>query len=186
LEEKKNEGNMEYKLLFQKGEFKKRKLYIYLILNLLVISLLIISSKFHIKEGFWGYFLFGILLLILLFCIYLLIEFIIFIPTTNAKLSNICIGSSLLLSLIILTYANLFHLIYLMQGHRAFKFTGKHLDGNDFVYYSITTFTTTGFGDITSIGLMSNILAGAEMLLGMLANTVFMAIITAKLIKNLK
>jgi voltage-gated potassium channel len=171
---------------FQKGEFKKRKLYLYLILNLLVILLLIVSSKFHIKGGFWGYFSLGILLLILLFSTYLLIEFIIFIPATNAKLSSICIGSGLLLSLIIFTYANLYHLIYLIQGHRAFKFTGKHLDGDDFAYYSITTFTTTGFGDITSIGFISNILAGTEMLLGMLANTVLMAIITAKLIKNLK
>ncbi|UAL50236.1 hypothetical protein K8L98_13220 [Metabacillus dongyingensis] len=54
------------------------------------------------------------------------------------------------------------------------------------MYYSITTFTTTGFGDITSIGVISNMIAASEMLIGFIISTLFMAIITSKLIKNLK
>lgn len=174
------------KKLFLKGEFNKDKLYKYLILNVLGMFLLIISSLFNIKEGFGFYVLLVTLILLLTICIYLLIEFIILIPNTRACLKNICIGSGLLLSLILITYANLYLQIYQIKGDKAFIFKGRHLSGNDFLYYSITTFTTTGYGDITSIGVISNVLAASEMLVGMISNTIFMAILTAKLLKNLK
>ena len=174
------------KNLFHKGEFDKGKLYKYFSLNVLVILLLIVSSIFNMKGRVVIYVLLVILILLLIFCIYLLIEFVILIPNTTARLTNICIGSGLLLSLILTTYANLYLQIYQLRGDKAFAFTGKHLSGDDFLYYSITTFTTTGFGDITSIGLISNALAASEMLMGMISNTILMAILTSKLLKDLK
>jgi voltage-gated potassium channel len=148
-------------------------------------GLLIGNSFLESHRETWIYLLCFILFLALIICIYLLIEFIIVIPTTDERLINICVGSGLLLSLILLTYSNLYYLIYLIKDKKAFSFSGDHLSGNDFLYYSITTFTTTGYGDITSIGVISNAIAASEMLIGMISNTILMAIITAKLIKNL-
>jgi voltage-gated potassium channel len=173
------------KNIFLKKEFNKERLFLYFGLNVLVILYLIASSVFHFKEGIGVYVSLVTLTILLLGCIYLLFEFIILIPTTTANLKNICIGSSLLLSLILFTYANLFLQVYWIRGKSAYSFSGKHLSGNDFLYYSITTFTTTGYGDITSISIISNALAASEMLLGMVSNTIFMAIITSKLIKGL-
>lgn len=174
------------KSFFRKGEFDKDKLYTYFALNALVILLLIVTSVFNIKGRVVVYVLLVILMLLLIFCVYLLIEFVILIPNTKACLTNICIGSGLLLSLILATYANLYLQVYQLKGDKAFAFTGKHLSGDDFLYYSITTFTTTGYGDITSIGLISNALAASEMLVGMISNTILMAVLTAKLLKSLK
>lgn len=170
---------------FLRREFNKDKLYSYLILNVIVVILLLVNSFLHFKQDVWIYVLCVVLLLLLIICFYLLVEFIILIPKTDACLSNICVGSGLLLSLILFTYSNLYFLIYLLKGKKAFSFSGDHLSGNDFLYYSITTFTTTGYGDITSIGLISNAIAASEMLIGMLSNTILMAILTSKLIKNL-
>lgn len=174
------------KNLFHKGEFDKGKLYKYFFLDALVILLLIISSVFNIKESVVLYVLLITFILLLILCVYLLVEFIILIPNTTACLANICIGSGLLLTLILTTYANLYFQVYQLKGDKAFVFTGKHLSGDDFLYYSITTFTTTGYGDITSIGLTSNALAASEMLIGMVSNTILMAVLTARLLKTLK
>lgn len=174
------------KNLFHKGEFDKGKLHKYFFLDALVILLLIISSIFNIKESVVLYVLLITFILLLILCVYLLAEFIILIPNTTACLANICIGSGLLLTLILTTYANLYLQVYQLKGDKAFVFTGKHLSGDDFLYYSITTFTTTGYGDITSIGLTSNALAASEMLVGMVSNTIWMAVLTARLLKTLK
>lgn len=174
------------KSLFSKGEFNTNKLYKYFALNVLVILLLIVSAILNIKENAVLYVLLVSFILLLILCIYLLVEFVILIPNTMACLTNICIGSGLLLSLILTTYANLYLQVYQLKGDKAFAFTGKHLSGDDFLYYSITTFTTTGYGDITSIGLISNALAASEMLVGMVSNTILMAVLTAKLLKTLK
>ncbi|TYR80633.1 two pore domain potassium channel family protein [Priestia megaterium] len=170
---------------FHIREFNKKKLYMYFFLNMLVVALLIFTSTFKIKEGIGFTVLVGALVFLLLICMYLLIEFIILIPTSPASIKNICIGSILLLTLILMTYASLYLHVYRAKGKKAFVFTGESLSVNDFLYYSITTFTTTGYGDITSIGIISNILAASEMLMGFITSTILMAILTAKLIKKL-
>ncbi|RFU67903.1 two pore domain potassium channel family protein [Peribacillus saganii] len=167
-------------------DFEKKRLTLYAILNIGIIGLLIIYSIFTLKKGIGLYTLLLVLILVLISCLLLLFEFIIYIPQTGANLKNISIGSGLLLSLTILTYANLYYLIYRIKGEKAFSFTGENLSGDDFLYYSITTFTTTGYGDITSIGIFSNALAASEMLIGMITNSILMAVITAKLVKKLQ
>ncbi|WP_180955623.1 MULTISPECIES: potassium channel family protein [Bacillus] len=168
-----------------KKEFNKNKLFTYFMFNVLVILLLIANTIYKIKEKTGNYLLIAILILLLAICLYLLIDFIVVIPNSQSSLKVIFIGSALLLSLIIITYANLYFLVYTIKGHKAFSFTGKNLSGGDFLYYSITTFTTTGYGDITSIGILSNALAASEMLVGVITDAIFMAILTAKLIKKL-
>ncbi|PLR68706.1 ion channel [Bacillus sp. UMB0893] len=169
--------------MFGKREFNKKKLFIYVALNLVMIALLLAETFLHMNIPV--FFLF-ILFVLLSVCIYLLFEFIISIPKTEESLQSIFTGSGLLISLIITTYANLYLQVYRMKGEKAFKFSGEELSGNDFMYYSITTFTTTGFGDITSIGMLSNIIAASEMLTGFIISTLFMALLTSKLVKNLK
>ncbi|WP_191561479.1 ion channel [Metabacillus idriensis] len=169
--------------MFEKREFNKKKLFIYVALNLVMIALLLAETFLHMNIP--AFFLF-ILFVLLSVCIYLLFEFIISIPKTEESLQSIFTGSGLLISLIITTYANLYLQVYRMKGEKAFKFSGEELSGNDFMYYSITTFTTTGFGDITSIGMLSNMIAASEMLTGFIISTLFMALLTSKLVKNLK
>ncbi|WP_191565610.1 ion channel [Metabacillus idriensis] len=169
--------------MFGKREFNKKKLFIYVALNLVMIALLLAETFLHMNIP--AFFLF-ILFVLLSVCIYLLFEFIISIPKTEESLQSIFTGSGLLISLIITTYANLYLQVYRMKGEKAFKFSGEELSGNDFMYYSITTFTTTGFGDITSIGMLSNMIAASEMLTGFIISTLFMALLTSKLVKNLK
>jgi voltage-gated potassium channel len=149
-----------------------------------MITLLLIETFLTVNIP--HFILFIALLIMLLICLYFLFEFIITIPKTEESLQNIFTGSGFLLTLIITTYANLYMQIYQIKGEKSFKFSGKKLSGDDFLYYSITTFTTTGFGDITSIGVISNMIAASEMLIGFIISTLFMAIITSKLIKNLK
>ncbi|PLR79268.1 hypothetical protein CU633_00595 [Bacillus sp. V3-13] len=168
-----------------KKEFDKKKLLTYFLFNILVIILLIINTIYKINEKTGNYVLITLLILLLTICLYLLIDFIVVIPNSKSSLKQIFIGSSLLLSLIIITYANLYFLVYRIKGHKAFSFSGKNLSGDDFLYYSITTFTTTGYGDITSIGLLSNALSASEMLVGVITNAILMSILTAKLIKKL-
>lgn len=167
-----------------KREFNKNKLIIYSILNMILITLLIIGANVNIQQGIWGDFVFALLLLMLIVCLYLLFEFITSIPNTSARLASICVGSGLLLCLIIMSYANMYLQIHQLNGDNSF--TGKNLTWDDFLYYSITTFTTTGYGDISSIGKLSNFVAASEMLVGFFSNTILMAILTAKLIQKLK
>lgn len=166
-------------------EFNKKKLYVYFFLTILVSFLFMVNSFLNIEKKVLNYCILAVLILMLFICIFLLIEFIRLIPKTTSSLTNICIGSGLLLCLFLITYANLYFQVYRLKGENAFNFTGDRLSGNDFLYFSITTFTTTGYGDITSIGLISNVLAASEMLIGMISNTILMAIITSKLIKKL-
>ncbi|PLS15965.1 hypothetical protein CVD28_19695 [Bacillus sp. M6-12] len=172
--------------IFPGRDFAKTRLSLYAILNIAMIGLLIINSVFTLKKGIGLYALLSVLILILVSCVLLLIEFIIYIPQTKANLKKISAGAGMLLLLILLTYANLYYLIYRLKGEKAFSFTGKNLSGDDFLYYSITSFTTTGYGDITSIGVFSNAIAASEMLIGMVTNSILMAVITAKLFKKLQ
>ncbi|WP_051827124.1 MULTISPECIES: ion channel [Metabacillus] len=170
--------------MFSKYDFTKKKLFLYMILNVLMISLLVIESMFEITAS--SIIMITLITAVLAVCYYFLFEFIVAVPKTEERLQSIFIGSGLLLMLIITGYANLYFQIYGFYGDKAFKFSGEQLSGNDFLYYSITTFTTTGFGDITSIGVISNAAAASEMLMGFIVSTLFMAVITSKLVTNLK
>lgn len=159
----------------------KRKLIAYLFLNLFLLTLLFANDILKIKEGYGILF---VLLCVLIFCTYLLIDFLKKSPKSSAQLSHIIMGAGLLISLILLSYANLYQQIHEIYGSKAF--TGKTLDSYDFLYYSITTFTTTGYGDITSLNRLSNTLAASEMLYGCIINTIFIAVLTSILLNRLK
>jgi voltage-gated potassium channel len=56
----------------------------------------------------------------------------------------------------------------------------------DLLYYSITTFTTTGYGDIYPIGNITKVLAASEMVVGYLFSTIIIALFVSNLLKMRK
>jgi voltage-gated potassium channel len=162
----------------------RKKLIVYAFFNVLLVILLFVDGSLMKMKGDWEYVSLAGLLLLFVICIYLLINFIKKIPRSSARLSYIIMGTGLLIGLILLSYANLYQQIYRIYGTKAF--TGKSLASNDFLYFSITTFTTTGYGDITSVGFISNAVSASEMLFGCIINTILMAVLTSILLKRLK
>ncbi|MCM3726975.1 potassium channel family protein [Neobacillus cucumis] len=153
---------------------KLNKVAYYYLMIILLLGLLF----FNELEKRSVYILFGFVLILFSFTIWLLFQRLKQIPRSTEHLVIIffCIG--LLIFCIILSYANFYHLIYELRGKLAFR--GSSLHANDFIYYSITTFTTTGYGDITSVGLISNMIAASEMLMGYTISTVIMGVIATK------
>ncbi|HEY0827914.1 MAG TPA: potassium channel family protein [Bacilli bacterium] len=116
--------------------------------------------------------------------IYFILEFIVNIPNSHASIARLALASVLLIGVIILSYANIYSQIYELYGTDAFK--SGSLSAGDFLYYSITTFTATGYGDITSISAVSNGFAASEMLIGFLLNSILIAVVAWKLLQSKK
>ncbi|WP_409294064.1 potassium channel family protein [Peribacillus sp. SCS-26] len=167
-----------------KKEFTRKSLVLYLALNMLLTALLVVSSVFLRDKEEWNYVMLISLLFLLVYGMYLLYRFTTLIPAAKISLSRLCLGCGLLLGMIMLVYANLYLQVYELRDGRAF--TGRSLNGDDFLYFSITTFTTTGYGDITAVGPISKAVAASEMLLGFVSNAIFMTILAAKLVTKLK
>jgi len=168
--------------LFMKREFNRKKLWLYFILNIVALALLILNSFIKVPPGFWGTSLIIFFLLLLGLCLFLLAEFVILIPKTKESLPSIFIGSALVIFLMIITYADIYLQIYHLKGGQTFS--GTYLTGEDFLYYSITTFTTTGYGDVSSSHIVSNAVASLEMITGFMSNTLLMGILTARLLNK--
>jgi voltage-gated potassium channel len=147
----------------------------FFIMNILVFGLLFIND-IH-KE--WVYVLFGLVLVIMMFLIWLLFHLVKQITKSKEKLVTIFVCIGLPIFCVILSYSNLYHLIYELKGKTAFSSSTLH--PNDFIYYSVATFTTTGFGDITSVGPISNMIAASEMLTGFTFSTVIMGVVATKI-----
>ena len=54
---------------------------------------------------------------------------------------------------------------------------GEPIDYSTFLYFSIITFTTIGYGDITPVSVGARMVVGFEAILGMIINVVFIAIL---------
>ncbi|SFU30071.1 potassium channel family protein [Alicyclobacillus macrosporangiidus] len=62
-------------------------------------------------------------------------------------------------------------------------FAGPHRFGHgyEFLYYSVTTFTGTGYGDVTPASAMAKEFASTEMLVGWIMSTLMMALLGSKI-----
>jgi|GEM_PF-6507721 len=164
--------------------FKRRQLLLYVLLDLSLIAILAFGELLFQRTAAWiGHTALWICVLILATGIYFVAVFIVSIPAAGTTLRPIAAGLALLIAHVLLAYAAIYLMLYQVYGSRAF--TGETLTAADFLYYSITTFTTTGYGDITSIHALSNAAAASEMLVGFLTSTVLMAVMVGKLLNRM-
>lgn len=78
----------------------------------------------------------------------------------------------------VMGFGMLYYEIYLDQGSTAFAFDSEKTPGYPtFLYYSIVTFTTIGYGDITPLIPAARFVVGFEAMLGAIINVVFIAIL---------
>jgi hypothetical protein len=86
-------------------------------------------------------------------------------------------GAVVVYLLIGLVFASLYHSIYLLYGETAFKGLSSS-DRKEFMYFSLTTLTTVGYGDISAAIASGRSLANLEGLIGQL----YPAILIARLV----
>jgi hypothetical protein len=87
------------------------------------------------------------------------------------------VGSVVVFLLVGLIFSYMFHVVYLFTDHSSFN----NLNGDglrEFLYFSFTTLTTMGYGDITPVHPIARSLANFEALIGQL----YPAILIARLV----
>lgn len=87
------------------------------------------------------------------------------------------LGAIVVYLLISFVFALLYHSVYLLKGEVAFKGLSS-ADRKEFMYFSLTTLTTVGYGDITPAVPSNRSLANLEALIGQL----YPAILIARLV----
>jgi hypothetical protein len=86
-------------------------------------------------------------------------------------------GAVVVYLLLAMLFAYIFHIIFLLTGDTAFNnISGPELKA--FLYFSLTTLTTVGYGDITPVHPLARSLANFEALIGQL----YPAILIARLV----
>ena len=86
-------------------------------------------------------------------------------------------GAIVVYLLISLIFASLYHSIYLLNSEAAFKGLSS-ADRKEFMYFSLTTLTTVGYGDISAAIASGRSLSNLEALIGQL----YPAILIARLV----
>jgi Ion channel len=164
-----------YAALLSAGAFLLTKNITLRIVTILIVVLLVLMSSdilftspsFEIADDF----------IIGLYCI--LLSWIVLLRTFGAGPITIhrIQGAVVVYLLIALIFASLYHSIFLMNAETAFKGLGS-ADRKEFMYFSLTTLTTVGYGDISAALASGRSLANLEGLLGQL----YPAILIARLV----
>jgi hypothetical protein len=146
-----------------------------LVLALLVLSICVYAVFVFVLKGIWLYIFLD--LFHAAYCVAL--AGIILTRTfgdgemTNRRTHG-AIAGYLLISLI---FSLLYHAIYLAGGQATFNGIKLHVR-NEFMYFSFTTLTTVGYGDITPVATSARSLSNMEALVGQL----YPAILIARLV----
>jgi hypothetical protein len=91
-------------------------------------------------------------------------------------------GGIVVYLLISLVFALLYQSVYLLQGDASFK--GLSLaDRKEFMYFSLVTLTTVGYGDITPAVVIARSLSNFESLIGQLYPAILIAGIVTKVLE---
>jgi len=154
-------------LLTKNSTLRILAVFIVVLLVLLGSDILFKSVSFEILDDF----------IIVLYCI--LLSWIVLLRTFSKGPVTIhrIQGAVVVYLLIGLIFASLYHAIYLLNIETAFK--GLHsLDRKELMYFSLTTLTTVGYGDITANIASARSLANLEGLVGQL----YPAILIARLV----
>ena len=94
-------------------------------------------------------------------------------------------GGIVVYLLISLVFAMLYQSVYLLEGETAFK--GLSLsDRKEFMYFSLVTLTTVGYGDITPAIVITRSMANFEALIGQLYPAILIAGIVTKVLESSK
>jgi len=91
--------------------------------------------------------------------------------------SNRVLGAIIVYLLSGFVFALIYHIIYLLSGHAAFNGLIT-FQRTEFMYFSITTLTTLGYGDVTPVNVFARSLSNLEALNGQL----YPAILIARLV----
>ena len=75
------------------------------------------------------------------------------------------------------SFSSLFHIVYTLDGQGTFRGM-ENYSRTEFMYFSLTTLTTVGYGDISPINTVARSLSNLESLIGQL----YPAILIARLI----
>lgn len=86
-------------------------------------------------------------------------------------------GSIVVYLLISLMFTTIYHTIYLIRGEEAFKGLSSY-DRKEFMYFSLTSLTTMGYGDLLPAVAFARSMANLEALIGQL----YPAILIARLV----
>ncbi len=150
----------------------------------LIISLLFLAIKLPqltIKGFSWV-----IIILIVIAIIITIVSFIDnFMVYNFVSLGRLSLNISLSLILFIFLFADIDYFLYLSPIYEQKLFipgfnSYKVFNGLEFLYFSILTFTTTGYGDIIPINYLGKLMASSEMIFGWLSSTMSMALIISK------
>jgi hypothetical protein len=92
-------------------------------------------------------------------------------------------GGILVYLLISLVFAFLYESVYLLQGDASFKGLSM-ADRKEFMYFSLVTLTTVGYGDITPAVVITRSLANLEALIGQLYPAILIAGIVTRVLES--
>lgn len=76
---------------------------------------------------------------------------------------------------------SMYAMFYSALSQNPHSFSVQPLTGVNAIYFSVVTFTTTGYGDITPLSTLPRIIASSEMLSGWLASAILMALLIYKI-----
>jgi hypothetical protein len=151
---------------------KKRRTGIFVIFLIVPFLILIADIFFRLPRLVLGADLF-----IIIYCIWL---GSIILKRTFFKghiTTNRIEGAIIVYLLTALIFALLYHIIFLLYGQSAFRGL-INFERSEFMYFSLTTLTTVGYGDITPVNQFARSLANLEALNGQL----YPAILIARLV----
>lgn len=92
-------------------------------------------------------------------------------------------GSIVAYLLISLAFATLFHIVFILKGIDAFKGL-VDADRKEFMYFSLTTITTVGYGDISGATPAARSLSNFEALIGQLYPSILIAWLVSKHVES--
>jgi hypothetical protein len=144
------------------------------VLIILVASLTVLSSDIFFASASLG-----ILdnCVAILYCI--LLSWIVLLRTFSEGRITIhrIMGSIVVYLLISLLFTTIYHTVYLIEGEEAFKGLSS-FDKKELMYFSLTSLTTMGYGDILPAAAFTRSMANLEALIGQL----YPAILIARLV----
>jgi len=114
---------------------------------------------------------------ILLFLGYAVIAILFYLVRQKEVTTDMIMAGASEYMLIGILWASFYYLIETLYPG-SFSLAGAKMDRNGFLYFSIVTLTTTGYGDVLPLSVQARSLAMLEMITGQL----FMAITVARLV----